>query len=106
MIKMVELAHTPQEPYQYDALPSPTSFRIVELLPGREGNRISCRLHPVDWSEAVEFEAISYSWGDPNATGPVECDGKQIVVTENLHVALTHLRYSDRSRMLWVDALW
>ena len=94
------------EPYQYGDLPSPTSFRVAELLPGKEDDPISCLLHVVDWSNWLEYEAISYAWGDPNARASIICDGKIIEVTQNLHRGLTHLRFQDRSRFLWADAIW
>ena len=95
-----------QEPYQYEGLPTQTSFRVIELLPGEEGNSVSCLLHVADWSNPLEYEAISYAWGDPNARAPVNCHGKRLEVTQNLHRGLTHLRFRDRSRFLWADALW
>ena len=94
------------EPYQYEDLPTLTSFRVAELLPGDDGKPISCLMHVVDWSNPLEYEAISYAWGDPNARAPVICNGKRVMVTQNLHKALTHLRFQDQSRFLWVDALW
>ena len=94
------------QPYQYKDLPLPTSFRFVELLPGQPNEPISCILHVADWSALPEYEAISYAWGDPNARATVICDGKRIEVTRNLYNGLTHIRYPDRSRFLFADALW
>ena len=53
----------------------------------------------------ARYEALSYTWGDPKITKPVICSGKKIEITANLHSALYHLRYPDRQRILWVDAL-
>jgi hypothetical protein len=91
--------------YDYDTLPSAPSFRVVELLPGNNGD-IICKLHTVFWEADPEYEAISYAWGDSNSKEQVLCDGKSVEVTKNLYTALTHLRYEDRSRFLWADALW
>lgn len=52
--------------YQYDILPVPTSFRVLELLPVREGDPISRLLHYLNLSNPLEYEAISYAWGDAN----------------------------------------
>jgi Heterokaryon incompatibility protein (HET) len=95
-----------QDPYRYESLPAPTSFRVLELLPGKTDESISCLLHQVDWSNLRDYEAISYAWGDPNAKAPINLHGKIVEVTENLHAGLLHLRYEDRSRFLWADALW
>ena len=98
------MAH-PQELYQYEDLPTQTSFRVMELLPGQEGNPVSCLLHIVDWSNPLEYEAISYAWGNPSARTLITCHGKRLEVTQNLHKGLTHLRLQDRSRFLWADAI-
>ncbi|KAF5251284.1 hypothetical protein FANTH_3576 [Fusarium anthophilum] len=57
------------------------------------------------------FEALSYAWGqqrDPvvaTIEGMVgECLGN-IKLGENLATALRHLRYQDKERVLWVDAI-
>jgi hypothetical protein len=93
------------EPYQYEGLPTLTSFRVLELLPGEEGNPVSCLIHMVDWSNPLEYEAVSYAWGDPSARAEVICNGKRLMVTQSLHNGLTHLRFHDRSRFLWADAI-
>lgn len=99
------MAH-PLELYRYEDLPSQTSFRVLELLPGEEGSPVSCLVHPVDWSNTVEYEAISYAWGNPNAKAPIICHGKRLEITQNLHGGLVRFRLQDRSRFLWADAIW
>ena len=94
-----------KERYQYEALPTET-FRVFELLPGVEGDPISCLLHDANWADLPVYEAISYAWGDPKATTPVILDGKRLDVTVNLQTALKHFRHQDRSRVLWADAIW
>jgi hypothetical protein len=78
------------ELYQYETLPTHTSFRVFELLPGVDGDPISCVLRDVDRADSPKYEAVSYAWGDP-----VNVDGNW-----------QHLRYQDRSRVLWADAIW
>ena len=93
-------------PYRYDDLPAQTSFRVAELLPGKGDDPVSCKLHVVQWSKPIKYEAVSYAWGDPKATAVIICDGKRLEVTQNLRVGLVNLRFQDRSRLLWADALW
>jgi len=100
------MAEYPEELHQYEVLPTPTSFRIFELLPGVEGDPVSCVLRRVDWVDSPEYESLSYAWGDPKARTPVIVDGKRLGVTVNLQTALKHLRYQDRSRFLWAGAIW
>ena len=99
------MSEHPLETYQYEDLPTQTSFRVVELLTGEDDNPVSCLLHVVDWSP-MEYEAISYAWGDPNARAPITCDGKRLEVTQNLCGGLNQVQFQYRSRFLWADALW
>jgi hypothetical protein len=92
--------------YEYNVLPRAQSFRVAELLPGRNGDGIVCKLHTAEWESTPKYKGISYAWGDPKATAFVFCDGKTIEVTKSLRAALSHFRYEDRSRFLWADALW
>jgi hypothetical protein len=103
---LMQMAEYPEERYQYEALPTKTSFRVLELLPGVEGDPISCLLRSVHWADLPVYEAISYAWGDPMARAPVIVDGKSLDVTVNLRRGLKHFRYQDRSRVLWADAIW
>ncbi|KAH9220332.1 heterokaryon incompatibility protein-domain-containing protein [Leptodontidium sp. 2 PMI_412] len=91
--------------HQHDALPTKTSFRVLELLLGEDDDPISCILRLAEWVDLPAYEAISYAWGDPKARVPVIVDGKWLNVTVNLQTALRHLRYRDRPRLLWVDAI-
>jgi len=100
------MADYPEESYEHKALPTKTSFRVLELLPGLEGDPVSCFLRNVHWVELPVYEAISYAWGDPKARAPVIVDGKLLDVTVNLQTALKHFRYQDRGRLLWADAIW
>lgn len=96
------------ESYQYEDLPKPPpgTFRVVELLPGESGELVSCLLHLAHWSNPPTYEALSYAWGDLNARATIICHGKKLEVTQSLYGGLTQLRYQDRSRYLFADALW
>lgn len=102
------MSEYPLHSYQYKHLPMPPpgSFRIAEILPGREDDPVSCLLHTTDLSKSIEYEAISYAWGDPNTRAIVICQGKRLEVTRSLYGALAQLRYQDQSRFLYADALW
>lgn len=93
--------------YTYEKLPSSSSFRILELLPGAEDESICYKLHFSDWMfpDELPYEAISYAWGDPKITADTICDGKVLAVTSNLKDGLAQLRYQDCSRYLWADSI-
>jgi len=94
--------------YTHKQLQTPDSIRVLELLPGPSGSALSCRILEIHRTNSeVEFEAISYVWGCPNPAcylRDVESDGV-LRITESLYYALKALRYPDRSRMLWADAV-
>ena len=111
--------------YQYHKLDS-GEIRILTVYPRLEGDpidsRLDCSLSPhricknaqqADNSEAygkdIDFEALSYVWGDQTADLPIHIHERQNVsvlnVTKNLLAALKHLRFVDRERHFWVDAI-
>jgi hypothetical protein len=52
------------------------------------------------------YTALSYTWGNLTLTKPIIIDGTTFQVTENLAVALRHLKREDRTEGLWVDAVY
>jgi hypothetical protein len=78
----------------------------LELLPAPTlTDTVSCDLFHACLDEKPDFEALSYTWGDPNDTIEISLHGSTHTITRNLDSAFRHLRYPDRSRVLWVDAL-
>jgi hypothetical protein len=64
---------------------------------------ISFAAWPID--SLPEFEAISYTWGNPASKQLVLCESKTIGVAYNLWSALRRLRHETEDRVLWIDAL-
>ncbi|KAI5867472.1 heterokaryon incompatibility protein-domain-containing protein [Durotheca rogersii] len=58
-----------------------------------------------DTAREAPYDALSYIWGAPVFSHPVQINGIQFFVTENLGCALRHLRLTNTERYLWVDAL-
>lgn len=58
-------------------------------------------------SSPQQYEALSYVWGHTTSPGVVFMgpDRRTIPITGNLDIAIRHLRYTDRARVLWIDAL-
>ncbi|KAH6721847.1 heterokaryon incompatibility protein-domain-containing protein [Leptodontidium sp. MPI-SDFR-AT-0119] len=98
-------------PYQYQSLkPEALEIRLLTLLPGPFDSEIRITVTPVTFAEDsdISFEALSYTWGSPE--NPVDIFiGKHgyntLPVTRNLAEALPHLRYPDKPRVLWIDAI-
>jgi len=91
--------------YTYARLLDPADVRILELSPGKHGDEIVVQLSSTSLKTAPHYEALSYCWGDPTITRPIICSAGVINITTNLHDALASLRYQNRPRYLWVDAL-
>jgi hypothetical protein len=68
---------------------------------------IRCTLEMHDLNEDIlEYEALSYEWGELTSEGrTIFLNDREIQVRDNLWSALIHLRYSDITRLLWIDAL-
>lgn len=96
-------------PYPYPGLLSdPSAIRLVVLLPSVEKHAdIVCVLcnGALSRSESDQYEALSYVWGDSLKRRPITVSNQQFQATENLELALRHLRQRDRPRVLWIDSL-
>jgi hypothetical protein len=97
--------------YSYEALKDDQSahpIRLLRLFPASTFDAdIKCELFntTLDAKDRVSFEALSYTWGDVNSTSPIILHGNLHLITKTLKLALRHLRYPERERILWVDAL-
>jgi hypothetical protein len=97
------------EPFVYKALDLSDEFRefrLLKLLPANDFNGdIQCEIFHCTLDERPEYESLSYVWGDPAITVPILLHGTPHPVTTNLGLALRYLRYKNRVRTMWVDAL-
>lgn len=94
--------------YNYTSLQHPNNLRFITLHPGRldEDVTISLRESSFDKTSPPYYEALSYVWGSEADPKPVHVDDQGVLlVTQNLFVALQHLRLETEARTLWVDAL-
>ena len=81
-------------------------IRVLELLPGRSAATIDCQPRTASVDEIPNEEALSYVWGEPNVDADaVRVRGVLFKATRNLEAALRDLRYEDKSRVLWIDAI-
>ena len=98
-------------PYSYYPL-SDSEIRILVLLPATDAETpVTCDLEVVSLQHNdLPYEALSYTWGPPFEgqclpDQSIQLCGQPTAVTGNLFAALKRLRYSDKPRTLWVDAL-
>ena len=96
------------EPFNYEPIDlEGPAFRLVRLCQGSD-NDIRCEifqalLRPPE--VVMEFEALSYTWGSTEKLDDINISGSTMKVTQNLYLALRHLRHPDEDRILWIDAI-
>jgi hypothetical protein len=79
-------------------------IRLLQVRPGNTLSTISCDFLYVDLGSAKDYTALSYTWGTAEPSIPIQLHGKVALVSENLYLALLHLRKRGVT-LIWVDAL-
>jgi hypothetical protein len=70
-----------------------SEIRLVKFRsPARDESGISLKVehHPLE--SAPPYYALSYAWGDLGRTQSIHADDGMLMVTENLLIALRHLK--------------
>jgi hypothetical protein len=116
--------------YKYAPLNSGKEIRLLHLLPGQTSDDIEIEIFVAEFQseKRPQYEALSYAWGSTNDRRIIKiCHGSRgkgrdslrlarkllfhqnkastLAVTQNLEIALRHLRLPDRRRVLWIDAI-
>lgn len=83
-------------PFQYNPFDKPMEVRLLRLQPSPSSPKddqrtrtLSIKLLTVLLDHAPSYLALSYAWGDPAPHSPVLCDGKILLLTPSLHLALS-----------------
>lgn len=91
-------------------------FRLLRILPSSSPEELlKCELLVAniiegkkaglqDSGNLVNYDAISYSWGRPEFTTNIHCNGLMVPTTKHLAEALYHFRLPLFDRYVWVDA--
>ncbi|KAM7218533.1 hypothetical protein V8F06_006137 [Rhypophila decipiens] len=69
-----------------------SEIRLVKISPRLRDGLIYCTVFCAELDEHPEFYALSYVWGDPEATVPILINNAKVNVTINLHRALSCFR--------------
>src|SRR5690242_939239 len=84
-------------------------IRLLHLKPSPQRRHgIVCQFSIISLSaggQHCDYEALSYAWGEPVLDRAVQLGGHQFAVTANLLSILRELRYANKSRVIWVDAI-
>ncbi|KAH7361333.1 heterokaryon incompatibility protein-domain-containing protein [Pyrenochaeta sp. MPI-SDFR-AT-0127] len=83
-----------------------SSIRLVGILPGSPGDNVSVSMdvHPLD-KVAMQYEALSYVWGNPEPAKNILVNEVEVPINPNLYDALISLRQPDSTRCIWIDAI-
>ncbi|OIW31289.1 HET-domain-containing protein [Coniochaeta ligniaria NRRL 30616] len=93
----------PMMSFKYGGRLRDREIRLVNVIEADQTPlHVQLAVHQLD---DVEFEALSYVWGDPSNKLEIMCNGQPFGVTENVHSALLERRRRDLKLLLWVDAL-
>ncbi|KAI1173990.1 heterokaryon incompatibility protein-domain-containing protein [Nemania sp. FL0916] len=86
-------------------------IRTVRLLPGAPEDPVRCTLKEVPLTRdntCLNYEALSYVWGDPKDTVPILVNELQFHITRNLNDALCQFRRIGKGFLetdIWIDAI-
>ncbi|KAF2686360.1 hypothetical protein K458DRAFT_430202 [Lentithecium fluviatile CBS 122367] len=96
-------------PYRYLLLKHDDAIRVLVLHPSlNSSDPLICTIRQARLSDAsLEYEAVSYTWGDIAQKRAIYFyDGaRELLVGENCHSVLWHLRRRHGVRLLWIDAV-
>ncbi|KAE9576050.1 hypothetical protein CGMCC3_g7698 [Colletotrichum fructicola] len=82
------------------------ALHCVTLLAGWNTDDVRCKLKESTLGQCNgKYEALSYTWGDPNDRTQIYLDDQPFSVTANLESALRCLRLPDTDRVLWTDSI-
>lgn len=102
--------------YQYTPLESKRHIRLLEISPRWKllppASSIFTfpvvKVKYVSVDDDIEFETISYAWGDSTRVGSLPIagtEGQHIALTQSLVGALPHLFRECRTGALWIDQI-
>ncbi|KAF8858581.1 HET-domain-containing protein [Acephala macrosclerotiorum] len=89
----------------YPRLAKGQKTRLLFLEPGVHEDDLRCHLETVESLLKHRYQALSYVWGEEGGPHSIWCNQLKLPITANLDAALRRLRYPDRARRLWVDAI-
>lgn len=84
------------------------AFRLVKLRAGSGRQAINCDLIDAFFDDAttlLDYEAVSYTWGDATNTHNIALNERVFSIGDNLWSVLHDVRYPKEDRILWIDAI-
>jgi len=86
---------------------SRNEIRLLKVRPGLRDDAICCSFEYAILSQEFPppYETISYVWGDALLRGSVYLHDQPTDVPLSTDIVLRRMRYTDRERILWIDAI-
>ena len=97
--------------YQYSQLNEDLGeIRVLTLQPGDFSADIQISIQTLSLiaESSSIYEALSYVWGTKDNPVKIKVglsNNDELTITQNLAVALPYLRYKNKIRTLWIDAI-
>lgn len=89
----------------YSPLSGQREIRLLFIEPAASiEQELRTRLDIVSLDSEVEYEAISYTWGDPSDRVELRCNDASVTIPRNLEHALKKLRRPREPRRIWADS--
>ncbi|MCJ1247370.1 hypothetical protein MMC30_004584 [Trapelia coarctata] len=100
--------------YEYGPLPAPQYIRLLRIS-CTSSQIIQASVKIINLDDSAQYKCLSYTWdggkfdnvgekwSTPNIT--VLLDGQPVLIRQNLHDALDHLRLLDVYGPIWIDAI-
>ncbi|KAF2758095.1 hypothetical protein EJ05DRAFT_500613 [Pseudovirgaria hyperparasitica] len=91
-------------PFKHQSRLSDGRIRLlrVKLRPREQNLELTLREYGL---HDVEFDALSYVWGDPSNVTAIKCNGCELLIGKNLHEALLEKKKRGSGTLLWADAI-
>jgi hypothetical protein len=83
------------------------AFRLLRLLKGNSDST-QCELFESKLpllEDIGDHVALSYTWGSESTPCEITINKSRMEVTKDAYLALRDLRYQEKYRVLWIDAL-
>ena len=80
-------------------------IRLLTILDDDDDYLVRCMTRTTSPDDCQNFNALSYSWGDPEVTALIMVNYHVMSVTLNLEKALRQLRRSAQLGEIWIDAI-
>ncbi|KAK4179583.1 heterokaryon incompatibility protein-domain-containing protein [Triangularia setosa] len=81
-------------------------IRLLNLEPSPDQDApLKLRIHSISLNPAGDYTCLSYVWGQPEPTSLIRLNEQQFEVRENLFATLLRIRFPDKPRRLWIDAI-